>query len=158
MGRRLVWTLAGVMVLAVWSGCGGERSASGDGGAGDGQSPSYCDKTPARDPSCDDPALKARYDACQVTHDEADCTQAGGNWIPGSDGGFGGIAHCSCSTGQVGCPCCRSTDCISVCFDAYTPINECEKATYWHCMDRGPINPCFCTRGPTGELGGLCID
>ena len=24
--------------------------------------------------------------------------------------------------------------------------------------DAGPLNPCFCVRGPNGELGAMCID
>jgi hypothetical protein len=95
--------------------------------------------------SCVDAAVKARYSSCMATKDVQSCTDAGGTWRS-----VGSPGVCMCPTGQEGCPCTGSSDCLSFCgVAAETPSKSCTGVTGFACLAGGGMAGCWCRPGDT---------
>jgi hypothetical protein len=128
------------------------------GGCGIGRSTPTPTSTPATTPTlCGDPSLTQRFALCQAAETEVDCVTAGGRWdrYP-----FSGILGCFCSTGQGGCRCTRSSDCVGTCFAPLWngSLNGCGTTHAGHCTTEEPHAGCWCVFEEDGRSFGLCID
>ena len=137
-GSRLGWT-AVVVVVAV-CGCG-----SG---------------SPPREARCDQPGLKAAFEACTATKEPESCRAAGGAWIRA---GMAGIESCDCPTGQEGCACTRSGHCLAGCYarmrHTERPQDACNGVTHGLCgASSASGSGCMCEFGSTGRADGRCAD
>jgi hypothetical protein len=137
------------------SGTGGMTGAAGDGSdgsLGDGGTAGSADGGSTADggssSSCGDPALMALFPACAATKDEASCTERGGTWrtLASSLGGT-----CVCPTGDGGCPCSSSSDCLGYCISARIPAvgagsDYCASFTKFTCSSTrvAPSPDCWC--------------
>jgi hypothetical protein len=111
----------------------------------------------ATPPSCGDPLVAARFGDCVGSDNEADCVRAGGTWdrYP-----FGRREGCFCPTGQDGCPCSSSRDCLSFCM-AEVPgdFSACADVAMGTCSAITPVAGCFCTPSfSTNGFIALCVD
>jgi hypothetical protein len=80
---------------------------------------------------------REQYGACTVSSDEQSCTDNGGVWTYWS-----GVDEweCECETGDEGCPCTTSNDCVGYCIaDSY---QDCSGITVGECIPPG--GGCFC--------------
>ena len=102
--------------------------ATGSGGAMDGGSTDT-----GGSGGCGDPAVKALFAACKATQDEASCTEQGGHWRMFEGGTPGGA--CVCPTGEGGCPCAASSDCLGFCTAWLDPFDSssCNRVTSFTC-------------------------
>jgi hypothetical protein len=132
---QCICTDRGIACSATICGTGGEVGPTGTGGTGG---------------SCGDPVVKASYVSCMATKDEQSCASLGGTWnafYP--SGGF-----CMCPTGEGGCSCTKSTDCLGLCA-AQSVDNSCTGVTEYQCSSLGGIGGCWCLAGQTEAI---CID
>ena len=151
--------LGGLLVLcAATIACThGDAGGTRDAAAVDDAAYAACPDAP-RDPACDDPAARTRYEACQQTVDEAGCVAAGGRWAP-QPFPDAGIARCFCPTGQESCPCCRSGDCLGLCHEpSWPPISDCSTVQRWVCSTEYPVLRCQCYVDDGGRIGRICMD
>ncbi|MBX3024511.1 hypothetical protein KF840_06335 [bacterium] len=108
--------------------------------------------TPTATAACGDAAVADRYRDCVRSQSQAQCVGAGGEWGPYP---FSGRLGCFCPTGQRGCACRASGDCLGFCI---SPLSDCGAVREGLCSDRSVVAGCFCT--PFGDEGfiGLCVD
>jgi hypothetical protein len=90
----------------------------------------------------------ARYSACMATTTADSCTQQGGTWMMAN-----GTQHCSCATGQDGCPCTQQSDCLAGCVvtGGAVPVssNACADVRTLVCFPVGGQSTCYCPAGAT---------
>ncbi|MBM4352429.1 MAG: hypothetical protein FJ109_01315 [Deltaproteobacteria bacterium] len=119
------------------------------------------------DPDQKDSDLDGQGDACETgcgnpdkykdcTWDLAQdkCLEQGGKW---GTWGLSPIPSCMCPSGDGGCPCHSSNDCVGPC---YAPLDgDCSKYTVGHCSETKMMFGCFCMFGQEGEPPmGICVD
>jgi hypothetical protein len=106
---------------------------------------------------CGDPVVVERFGRCRRSTTEAECVSLGGRWGPFP---YSRRDGCFCRTGQGGCPCQSSDDCLSFCI-AYPPpgqdIDSCARVETGSCSHEAPRAGCFCA-SLGGRFGGLCSD
>jgi hypothetical protein len=93
--------------------------------------------------TCGDATVKAKYASCMATKDAQSCAGLGGTWR--SPGGSAG--QCVCPTGQDGCLCTKSSDCLAVCgAPASQPVTSttCNGVTNFACTSTGGGAGCWC--------------
>ena len=146
-GTHAGGTSAGGGGAGATGGGGGSAGAGAVGGAGGGG---------GGGPSCGDADLMAAYAACVVTNTQQACEAAGGAW---TIIGLSQTPLCVCPTGQDGCVCTRSTDCVAGCIAEPTGgAFECDGVTEGHCTPHAPFAGCWCIFDENGEITGYCID
>jgi hypothetical protein len=130
--RTLLIAAVALSLLA----CGGGGAGHDDGGPADALAPVL-----SRPDACDDPALRARFETCHSSTDEASCLAAGGSWEPS-------MPPCRCSTGQRNCPCRLSAQCFHTCVATQprggTTPNYCAGVTIGTCSSEEPKIGCYC--------------
>jgi hypothetical protein len=142
MSRILV--LLGVFCCG---GCNSGRAVEGDG------------STVRRDgsslPACGDTKVMQRFSACMAAKSKSACEQAGGSW---TRVGLSPEPGCSCPTGQDGCTCKRSTECLGSCTTPMPKMWDCSHAKQGTCASRSPLVGCRCWFGTDGKVQGICVD
>jgi hypothetical protein len=113
-----------------------------------------------REARCDAPELKARYEACRATADEQACKAAGGEW---RSMGMLPTPTCVCPTGQDGCPCQSSEECLAGCYaplrSSAQPQDRCKGVTEGLCgADSSAGRGCICEFLRPGNVDGRCAD
>jgi hypothetical protein len=109
--------------------------------------------TPSPTEACGDQETIGRFAACIAARTEPDCVDAGGRWGPYP---YSRRPGCFCETGQGGCPCSASGDCLGLCYADRQ--NSCDDAERGRCTDEVPKAGCFCLYQSNGQLSVLCID
>lgn len=111
------------MFVCASTGCGLGSVSSTDGG------------------ECGDPVVKALYPSCRASTDAASCSAREGLWrSTGSN-----IGTCACPTGEGGCPCAASRDCLGHCVAWKDPFGSCDStAGPFTCTSFGGILGCWC--------------
>jgi hypothetical protein len=119
------------------------------------------------DPGQEDADQDGQGDACETTCGNPDkyasctwdlpqekCLAEGGQW---GTWGLSPIPSCMCPSGDGGCPCNSSDDCVGPCF---APLDmDCNQYTVGHCSQTKMMFGCFCIFGQEGEPpAGICID
>lgn len=106
---------------------------------------------------CGDPSVTERFALCQATESEAECESAGGSWITYP---FSGREGCLCSTGQAGCPCTASSDCVGRCFAPFADASTapCSTVHQGTCSAEEPQAGCWCQFAEDGRSDGFCND
>jgi len=112
------------MFVCISTGCGLGGGSSTDGG------PSG---------ECGDPALKALFPSCKASTDAASCSERGGLWRARNNTGT-----CVCPTGEGGCPCTASADCLGDCIAWKEPFGGCAKEGPFTCTAFGSLIGCWC--------------
>lgn len=118
----------------------------------------------SKDAACTDSATASRYHACVATTDELACTSAGGSWVAAVwlDHADAGVQYvCSCPTGQSGCPCASSADCLSGCADSakqVLPSDSCADAELRCLPNNLPLGECACRYWYAGKIEPVCLD
>lgn len=107
----------------------------------------------ATPPACGDPATQRRFVTCRQAGDAEACAAAGGRWGPFP---YSQRPGCFCPTGQNGCPCAASTDCLGRCF-AFAS-QSCAELRTGLCSGEEPRAGCWCEFGPDGVAWALCDD
>jgi hypothetical protein len=92
--------------------------------------------------ACGDPAVKAAFASCRASTDAASCTERGGLWRAQDPGINSGT--CVCPTGEDGCPCAASSDCLGHCAAWKDPFGGCGTAGPFTCTSFGGILGCWC--------------
>jgi hypothetical protein len=93
---------------------------------------------------CGDPAVMQRYAACTIARDAQTCATLGGTWAPL---GTSSVSICLCPTGDTGCSCTRTTDCVALCLGAApSPTGNCSEVTVGQCIG-APTSGCWCVFG-----------
>ena len=105
-------------------------------------------------PSCGDPKLMAAFAGCVGAQTRSACEQAGGNWTPI---GLYPESLCVCSTGQGGCSCKRSADCLGPCRAPMPSMWDCSNAK-GTCAGHSPSVGCWCWFDDEGNAQGICAD
>jgi hypothetical protein len=107
--------------------------------------------------SCGDPVIVGRFGDCVRSANEAACLDAGGQWGRYQ---FSGREGCFCPTGQGGCPCASTDDCLSFCIASIPgDVDSCPGVEKGLCTDVSPTAGCFCTpQSTTGGFVALCND
>lgn len=112
----------------------------------------------ATPPACGDPVIAARFPECVRSSDETECVSAGGQWGPYP---FSQELGCFCPTGQGGCPCSTTDDCLAFC-TAPIPgdFGSCAQVEMGTCGAMTPQAGCFCTPSFSGDANfiALCVD
>jgi hypothetical protein len=158
MARELI-RKCGVVFALLAIGCS-QPDAGGQGG-----DPQPAAQTPAppkppgsRLPECGDKAVMERFKACKEAaskFDGAACEAAGGNW-----GNQGLHQGCNCPTGQGGCPCAASSDCLGECL--LTPgSRSCPKSVAegsWRCSAHHDVVGCNCRLVAEDMMMAMCAD
>ncbi len=105
----------------------------------------------ACDTQCGNPA---KYASCSWDLSEEKCLQEGGQW---GTWGLSPKPSCMCPSGDGGCPCNSSDDCVGPC---YAPLDgDCSKYSVGHCSETKMMFGCFCMFGNEGEPPmGICVD
>jgi hypothetical protein len=135
----------GAIACLLLLGCGGSRAVEGDAASvPDGALP-----------SCGDPTVMQRFSACMAADTRATCAQAGGDW---RRIGLSPDESCSCPTGQDGCSCTRSTDCLGACRAPMPVMWECSAIKEGSCSSRWPSVGCWCWFDGDGKVEGICAD
>jgi hypothetical protein len=104
-------------------------------------------------PACGDPKLMASFKSCQEATSQSACEGAGGKWTP--IGLYPGPL-CLCPTGQEGCNCTRSSDCLGSCTAVMLKMWECPMTT-GTCTSTSPVVGCRCWFHD-GKPEGMCAD
>lgn len=127
-------------------GTGGAAAAGGHPGTGGAGAASDDGGTVDVGGECGDPVAKASYAACRESNDEATCSERGGSW----DIRYSTLSEytCVCPTGQGGCPCTASSDCLGHCSAWKDPFGNgawCQaNVTSYTCTARGGQSDCMC--------------
>ncbi|MBI5489930.1 MAG: hypothetical protein HY905_21520 [Deltaproteobacteria bacterium] len=88
------------------------------------------------DASCGDPALMGAFPSCRASSTEDECAALGGSWV---------FSFCECPTGQGGCHCTASRDCLSWCMAHASSQAECNALTVGTCLEVDPYRiGCAC--------------
>lgn len=113
--------------------------------------------TPTPTPTlCGDPNVIRLFARCQNTETETDCVSAGGAWTTYP---FSGMKGCLCPTGQGGCLCTASSDCVGRCFaTSNARIDRCSTTHQGTCSTQEPQAGCWCEFGERGHANGFCND
>lgn len=105
---------------------------------------------------CGDPTVMAQYPTCRAAQDQTTCEDAGGSWTAI---GLSPDPLCVCPTGQAGCTCTRSTECLAPCRAPTSGgVMECEGVTEGECAAHAPFAGCWCFFDENGTPSGICID
>jgi hypothetical protein len=132
------------------AGSGGSAGAAGAGGTSTGGGAGSGGSS-----TCGDPDVMARYGDCLGADSKMSCEFLGGTW---TTVGLAPYEECQCPTGQGGCPCASSTDCLTSC------VGELDLST-WECENVKPTcSPvsitvgCWCYIDEEGTAQGICVD
>lgn len=102
------------------------------------------------------PALhREALERCLETRDQAACESAGGSW---ERGGLLAEFHCFCTTGQSGCPCTESSQCLGNCAGPPSAIGDCPTVHAGVCEGTAPAFGCRCVALEPGRFTGFCSD
>ena len=128
-------------IVAAYGNTGGAVGTGGTTGSGGGGGGST--GTGGSSGACGDPAVKALYASCRATQDSASCTDLGGVW---RTVGAGPGGTCVCPTGEGGCPCMASSDCLGACSAWMNPYDasSCNNVTSFTCTSTGGDKGCWC--------------
>jgi hypothetical protein len=127
-------------------GTGGAAAAGGNPGTGGTGASSDDGGTVDVSGECGDPVVKASYVACRESKDEATCSERGGTW----EISYANTTKytCVCSTGEGGCPCTASSDCLGHCRAWKDPFGSgawCQaNVTSYTCAAEGGQSDCMC--------------
>jgi len=99
----------------------------------------------------------ASFAACKASKSATTCKQNGGSW---TTVGPSPELTCVCPTGQQGCACTRSTDCLGSCRATPSPgtLYGCDGVTQGSCSSHHPSVGCWCWFGKDGTVIGICAD
>ena len=107
--------------------------------------------------ACGDPAMKALFAACAATQDAASCSDRGGHWRVFGAGNPGGA--CVCPTGEGGCPCYASSDCLGSCTAWLDPFDSssCDRVTSFTCTSTHVAEASGCWCRPEKPIMAVCF-
>lgn len=104
---------------------------------------------------CGDQEVMDRFPSCIAAETEAPCLAAGGVWTPI---GIRLEPECVCPTGQEGCACNRSTDCLGACSATLAGVPAECSTVQGVCAGEAPIVGCRCWFDEGGDARPLCVD
>jgi|SRR5579862_2237121 len=104
--------------------------------------------------TCGDAAVMQAFASCVSASSEATCVSAGGSWGPYP---FSRRPGCFCKTGQAGCSCSASGDCLGRCF-VPGQFGGCDAFHEGTCSSEEPQAGCWCEFDESGEAHGFCND
>jgi len=105
-------------------------------------------------PACGSQSTMARFASCIGSSNRSACEQAGGSWHAI---GLSDDPICVCPTGQAGCSCDRSSDCLGACLAEMSTMWDCSDAR-GTCSDVAPNVGCWCWFDDQGNASGICAD
>ena len=171
---KLVVVVSAALAAAGF-GCGGRHSPAPDAGDGDGDSDADGDLVEDADAEadvdsdaepdsdwdiegyCGDREALARWPACLAAEDQESCEAAGGTW---AIIGLAPFYSCQCPTGQSGCVCDSSADCLAACTAPFAggEMWNCEGVVEGTCSPGQITVGCHCFFFEDGTVEGLCVD
>ena len=111
---------------------------------------------PTHGAPCGDAAVRERYAQCRTSDTEDQCVAAGGQWgvYP-----YSRREGCFCRTGEGGCACTSSRECLGFCYGSGDPSADgCRLVREGTCSALEPQAGCRCELIGPGRAIGLCVD
>lgn len=133
--RALLLIVVAVVIAGGLAACDGDRAVRG---------------------ACGDDVIRASFATCIAAGTQAACVQAGGTW---TTIGLGTSAECLCPTGEEGCPCDSSDQCLGACTAEMGPGNDpCAGIDEGTCTAASPSVGCRCWFDDRGAVQQMCVD